>query len=514
MPGQHLACGPFQIDGATQVVRREGEVLPLGHRAVLLLEALFSRPGDVLTKTELMDAGWPNLAVEESNLSVQIAGLRKALGPAPGGSEWIVTVPRIGYRFIASSAPPAVPAEPDRPSIAVLPFENLSSDPEQAYLADGLAEDIILGLAKLSGMRVMARNASFAYRGPGTDVRKVSAGLEVGYVLAGAVRRSGDRLRLSVELAEGATGAQLWAERYDRQMVDVFALQDEITGRVVDALKIKLTPAEAARPTTGGTNDPEALDLFLLGRSMHRGTTQNAEVFHRVIDLLNRALQRDPNYADVYGVLALTYIHNHVNKWTADTDRALAMAREMAERRVSLDPDSAAAHETLSMVADFAQDTETFEREAEIAMSLDPNFHDAPLLRGKLAIRRGEPLSAVPHYEEGMRRNPSLPTTIFFLQMLGMAYLLGGRYETAAAMFRERIVLMPETDWSRAYLVSALGHLGKIEEARKIHAELMAINTGYRLDERLARSPVHLAEQRARVREGWQKAGLNPGGAS
>jgi TolB-like protein len=265
---------------------KNGEPLPVGHRGVALLATLFKRPGEVLTKTELMDAAWDDLAVEESNLSVQVAALRKALGPSPTGGDWIVTVPRVGYRFVSPSASSPVPRVPKQCSIAVLPFVNMSSDPEQAFFADGLAEEIIIALGKLPGLMVITRNSSFAYRGSEVDVRKVGSDLDVRYVLSGSVRRGGSRLRMSAQLAVAESGAQLWAETFDRELADVFAIQDEVTRQVVDALKLKLSPAEAAKATGSGTTDVEALDLMLRGRALLGGTTQNLDVFRLATDLL------------------------------------------------------------------------------------------------------------------------------------------------------------------------------------------------------------------------------------
>ena len=245
MAAPPLRLGPFEIDPRTRIVLKAGEPLPLGHRATLLLEALFQRAGEILTKSELMDAAWPDTAVEEGNLTVQIAALRKALGPSPNGGEWIATIPRVGYRLITAAAEPGAhikPARADRHSIAVLPFANLSNDPEQEFFADGLAEEIITTLSKLPGLRVIARNSSFVYKDSEVDVRQVAVELDVRYVLAGSVRRSGNRIRMMVQLAEAETGTHIWAERYDREMTDVFSIQDEVTLHIVDALRSHARP--------------------------------------------------------------------------------------------------------------------------------------------------------------------------------------------------------------------------------------------------------------------------------
>jgi TolB-like protein len=512
MPGRALNCGPFELDLATQMVRRGSETIALGSKGALLLEALFRRPGEVVTKSELMDAGWRSLAVEESNLTVQVALLRKSLGPAPGASEWIVTVPRVGYRFVTAPVP-APAAIPRKPSIAVLPLTNLSSDPEQMYFADGLAEEIITALSKLSGLTVMSRSSSFVYRAAAVDIRKVAEELDVGHVLEGSIRRSGDRIRLTAQLCEAPAGGHIWAERYDRELTDVFAIQDEVTRQIVDALKLKLTPAEAVRPVNG-TADLEALDLFLRGRALLNGTTQNAEVSRRTIGLLERAIARDPLYAEAYGALSLAYIFDYVNQWSGTADASRTKARQLADKALAVAPDDAGALHAVARAANFQGDTEGFIRAVEIALAKAPNHPSAHDARGHLCMTRNDPLAAIPHFEQAMRENPSLPVTLFGLQMLGMAYFHAGRYETAVALFRERILLVPETDWSRGFLIAALGQLGRRDEARAVWAELMRINPRYVLAERLARNPVHVLPQHAATIEGWRKAGLETGAAA
>jgi TolB-like protein len=506
MSEKHLACGPFQIDAETLVVRRAGEVLSLGNKAVLLLEALFSRPGDVLTKTELMDAAWHDLAVEESNLSVQIAALRKTLGPGPGGGQWIVTVPRVGYRFILPAAP-SLANDDKQPSIAVLPFVNLSSDPEQAFFADGLAEEIIIALGKLPGLLVIARNSSFAYRGSDVDVRKVGSDLDVHYVLSGSLRRGGSRLRMSAQLADAASGAHVWAETFDRDLADVFVIQDELTRRIVDALKLKLTPAQAAKATGGGTNDIEALDLLMRGRAFLFGPTQNLEVHERAIDLFRRAIEHHPSYVDALGALALAHNFDYINRWTDHPDRSLLESRRLGDRMIELAPDHAGGHFVSAIAAMLARDFDQFRREAAIVIALNPDAGIASRLQGHLCLANEVPLEAIPHFERGIRLDPSLATTLLHLQFLGRAYFYGGRYETAAALFRERILLMPHTDASRGYLAAALGHLGKFEEARQVWAELMAVNPKYVMAERLNRTAVQPRQMKLVV-DGARKAGL------
>ena len=286
MSNQRITCGPFAIDVVAKLATKDGEPLQVGHRGVALLATLFKRPGEVITKSELLDAAWGGAAVEESNLTVQVAALRKVLGTSSTGGDWIVTVPRVGYRF--ATAPPS--PENEQASIAVLPFVNLSGDPEQAFFADGLAEEIIVALGKLPGLVVIARNSSFAYRGSDVDVRKIGSDLSVRFVLSGSVRRGGNRLRMSAQLANAESGAHLWAETFDRELADVFAIQDEVTRWIVEALQLKFGPAEAARLSQGGTRTLEAQDLLQRGRSTMWGPTKNLAVFERASELLRRSI--------------------------------------------------------------------------------------------------------------------------------------------------------------------------------------------------------------------------------
>ena len=265
-----LTFGPYVLDPGAGTLCRQGVPVPLGYRGFLLLSAFLDHPGEVLTKSDLIDAAWQGAAVEETNLTVQIASLRKHIGTSPGGGDWIATIPRVGYRFVAAvgrqadrpNRPGSVSDadEPGgRPSIAVLPFLNLSDDREQEYFADGIAEDIITGLSRLRWLFVVARNSTYPYKGGAPDARAVARDLGVRYVLEGSVRRAGERLRVTSHLIDASTGATVWADRYDRPAADVFAVQDEITGNVVASLEPQLYAAENQRLQI---RPPESLDAW------------------------------------------------------------------------------------------------------------------------------------------------------------------------------------------------------------------------------------------------------------
>jgi putative tryptophan/tyrosine transport system substrate-binding protein len=286
--------GPFRLGAKNEILFLGSEPMPLGRRAVALLRVLVERSGEPISKEALIDAAWPGLAVEDSNLTVQIAALRRALGTQAGGEGWIETLPRRGYRFVgevreveeeqprarrAAASPsgaiatvvPRVEAERhhltvvscDLSSIAVLPFVNLSADPEQEYFADGISADIITGLSKLRWLFVIARNSSFSYKGKAVDVKRVSRELGVRYVLEGSVRKDGNRVRITAQLIDAATGNYIWADHYDGELSDVFSLQDEITRKAVAAIEPSLLKAESLRSQQRSAEDLDAWDMVM-----------------------------------------------------------------------------------------------------------------------------------------------------------------------------------------------------------------------------------------------------------
>jgi TolB-like protein len=257
-----ISFGPFVLDAAGGTLLRQGIPVPLGYRAFVLLRTLVDASGAIVSKAALLDAAWPGMAVEESNLSVQIGTLRKLLGEPPGGGDWIANVPRLGYRFAAAveTAQDAPAVTPELgPSIAVLPFVSLSDDPGQAYFADGLSEDLITRLARLHWLFVASRSSSFSYRGKSVEPGQVGRDLRVRYALEGSVRRSGNRLRISSQLSDAGTGRQVWAGNYDVELADFFALQDQISEAVIAAIEPRLYVAEHERFRSQA---PDSLDAW------------------------------------------------------------------------------------------------------------------------------------------------------------------------------------------------------------------------------------------------------------
>ncbi len=390
------------------------------------------------------------------------------------------------------------------PSIAVLPFENMSGEPGQEYFSDGMAEDIITDLSKIGGIIVIARNSSFAYKGRNVDLRLVGRELGVGTVLEGSIRRAGNRVRITAQLIDATNGAHLWAERYDRELTDIFEVQDDVTRRIVDALKISLTPGETARLNDTATTNVEAHDLFLRAREILNGAI-NREGFKKSRTLLERAIALDPAYGEAFAGLAFAHIFAHMNNWIFPAEEALRQAGDYAEQAAKLAPDDPTVLHSLVVVAMMHKDIEKCKVINDKVLALNPNHYDSLHVRGAIELSIGNPEAAIPDLERAMRIDPAMNHR--GLQFLGVAHLLLGNYETAAAIFRERINLVPDTDIGRAMLAATLGQLGEHEEAGRIWRELIEIRPDYSAVEHVGKLFLDPADGKP-VIEGFKKAGL------
>ena len=392
-------------------------------------------------------------------------------------------------------------------SIAVLPFTNMSGDPEQEYFSDGISEDIITDLSKIAGLTVIARNSSFTFKGRSVDIREVGKELGVRSVLEGSIRRASNRVRITAQLIDATNGAHLWADRYDRDLTDIFEVQDDVTRRIVDALKVTLSPAENTRLADSGTPNIEAYDCYLRGREVMAVNPKNRERFEQATKFYIRALELDPSYSQAYAGLSMAYGLDYQNRWSDDPDLSLGLAKHNAEQAIEKNPKDPFARLTASWTAILEKDLDRAKSEADIALSLNPNYSGAYLILGHIQTLSGRPLEAIPALERATRLDPAFRST--HLHFLGMAYLLAGKYETAAALLRERILLMPGTDFSRVLLASALGHLNEGDEARRIWKELKEINPKYSFSEHYARQPFQSQEDVQRIVDGLAKVGLS-----
>lgn len=417
--------------------------------------------------------------------------------------------PRIANNPSAVPRPQTAPGKADKPSIAVLPFTNMSGDQEQEYFSDGITEDIITDLSKVAGLLVIARNSSFAYKGKSTDVRTVGRDLGVRSVLEGSIRRVGNRVRITAQLVDTADGGHLWAERYDRDLTDIFAVQDEVTLQIVSALKVTLSPAEKARVSDAGTNDVAAHDAFLHGRELIMADKKDQISFRQSIEYFNKAITLDPNYGAPYAGLAMAHNIDYHGRFTDDANRGLDIAAGLADQAVTRSPNDPYVRFVAAIVAMFRGDFTRATDEADAALTLNPNYALAHAARGTIDVYLGKPLTAIPRIENALRLDPAFTANRSQqTHFLATAYLTACKYESAAALFRERIRLTPGTDLSRALLASALGHLGQMEEAQQVWRELKEINPKYSFEEHAGRLPFKNREDVDRIREGLIKARL------
>src|SRR5215510_6726146 len=419
--------GPFRLDAETDTLFRGGEPVSLGHRAVALLRVLVEQRGIPVSKDALMEAAWAGLTVEESNLAVQIAALRRVFGEEPGGEHWIETLPRRGYRFvgpasikqITDAAAPLVassPGAPDtaslplpvQPSIVVLPFQNMSGDPEQDYFADGMVEEIITTLSRFRSLFVIARNSSFTYKGRSVDVKQVGRKLGVRYALEGAVRKASGKVRITGQLVDAVTGAHIWADRFERDLTDVFALQDEVTAAVVSAIQPKLLQTEIAISTRRRPENLTAYDYYL--RAIQQNYVTTREGMAEAIRLAHRALELDPRFGLAASLAGAAHMGNVIWGFAVDPQFDRKEAIRLLRLALSVDdgdPDTLAWASLTSafMVGDSESEIEMADR----AVALNPNSFWAWHARGWAYKIAGLHEEAVRSFERAIRTSPIDP---------------------------------------------------------------------------------------------------------
>ena len=412
----------------------------------------------------------------------------------------------VAPRLPIPTARPAQTADTDKPSIVVLPFDNMSGDPEQEYFSDGITEDIITDLSKVSGLFVIARNSAFVYKDKTFNVPDACRELGVTFALEGSIRKAGNRVRITAQLIDGSSGGHLWAERYDRDLTDIFEVQDDVTQHIVGALKITLSDTDKTLMGDSGTKNVDAHDCFLRGRELIFGSKRDREIFEQSTAWFRRAIELDPDYAAPYAGLAMAHILDYQNRWSETPERSIHESQRFVDEAIARNDKEPFAHYVAATVAMFHKDYERWAHEADTALTLNPNYAPALNVRGTVHIYEGEPAQAIPYIERAMRLDPAFQQQ--YLHFLGTAYFVAGDYHTAEALFRDRISTSPTTDLSRAFLASVLGHLDKLDEAREVWRELMEINPGYSHAAHIGRLPFKNPADAEKFGEGLGKAGL------
>ena len=512
--GEEVAFGDFRLDLGRRALTRSGAPVPLKGRALDVLCVLAAARGETVSKDTLLTRVWPNVVVEENNLQVHISALRRLLDQGNPGQTLLVTVPGRGYRLIGMTAgrnrdePKPGPSVPDRPSIAVIPFTNISGDPEQEYFADGIVEDIITALSRVRWLFVIARNSSFVYKGRTVDIKQVGAELGVRYVLEGSVRKAANRIRITGQLIDASNGAHLWAERFDGALDDIFDLQDQVTSRVVGAIAPKLQQAEIERAKRKPTDSLDAYDHYLRGIAcMHR---MSQETTNEALAHYARAVELDHEFAAPYGAAALCYVLRKLNGWPLDradvteTERLATLAGEFGQE------DATALSFAGLAVGYVVGDSDRALRLIDRARDLNPNLATAWYASGTMrAFRGGEPDVAIDHLTRAMRLSPFDPFTFAMQGMMALAHICAGRYEEAADWAEKSCLERPNVAALLRGAAVANGLAGRQHEAERALARLLALDPGLRVSnvrERIGR--FGRPEDLARYEEGLRRAGL------
>ena len=393
---------------------------------------------------------------------------------------------------------------PDRPSIAVLPFANMSGDPEQEYFADGISEDIITGLSKLRWFFIIARNSSFAYKGKAVDVKRAARELGVRYVLEGSVRKGGNRVRITAQLIDAATGNHIWADRYDGELTDVFALQDEITRKVVAAIEPKLLEAEGIRSQNRSPEDLGAWDMVIQANSLFwRMTRAEGDA---AIATLRRAIERYPDYGPAHSMLAFMLLLSQLCGW--NKDRSLPnQAAALAKRAAELDDSDPWAHMALGYVAFSMRRTEEAVEEFRQALELNPNFAAAHGYLGFALAMDGRSDEAIPHVEQAIQMSPHDPQNAVFNTAIAVAHYLSGRYPEAVVFGRKALQQRTQFTSGHRIYVASLAQAGQIEEARESLLRLKEVFPEITIAW-IEQYVPYTARTMAKFLEGMRKAGL------
>ncbi len=513
----------YALDPGTRELKRGAELIALEPQVFDLLVFLIENRDRVVSKDDLIASVWSGRVVSDSTLDSRINAARKAFADSGKQQRLIRTIARKGFRFVgelrnetraAHSEPNVLPAQSidrplpliaDRPSIAVLPFINMSGDPEQDYFSDGISEDIITALSKLRWFLVIARNSSFIYKGKPAHMKEIGADLGVGYVVEGSVRKSGDRVRITAQLNDVATGSHVWAERYDRSLADVFAVQDEITEAIVAAIEPQLYAAENFRAQRKPPGSLDAWDLVMRALSHFWRVTRQDNVVAQA--LLEKAISIDPNYGQALGVLANSYMFSAHMGW-ADMIVAAPIAERAALAAVQADSEDPWAHLALGHVYMLARRFDDALAEYELALRLNPNFALAQAYYGLALAYNGRWQEADEAVRRAIRLSPRDPYTAVYYGIAAYTQFVGRNYQEAIKLAREALRQRNDFVGAHRVLTAAAGMAGQMELAKSALQELRRAQPNVSLAWIAANMPIRHEAEREHYLEGFRKAGL------
>jgi TolB-like protein len=524
--GIQYLFGDYALDLDRRELRRGSEAVPTGPQVFDVLVYLVQNRERVVSKDDLLEAVWNGRVVSESTLTSHINAARKAVGDSGEEQKLIRTVARKGFRFVGEvTEPPGAGGSkstarpeadgtrpmpgltlPDKPSIAVLPFQNLSGDPEQEYFADGVVEDIITALSRMRWLFVIARNSSFIYKGRAVDVKQAGRELGVRYIVEGGVRRAANRVRITAQLIDATTGASIWADRFDGGIEDIFELQDRMSESIVGAIAPTLEQAEIARAYRKPTESLDAYDFFL--RGMANFHQQTPDTIGEALALFRQAIGIDPNYAAAYALAAWCHVWAKVNAQMTDRAREVAEGGRLARRATELGRNDAVAlawggHALALLQGDFDNGIAFLDR----ARALNPNLAAAWSLSGFLRMFGGEDV-AIAHFAHAMRLSPFDPQIFRVHAGTAFVHLFAGRLEDASSWAEK--ALRDQPNFLAAVGISAASNAlaGRMNEAREAMQRFRRIAPTLRASDVGEWLPIRRPEDLARLSDGLRKAGL------
>jgi TolB-like protein len=487
-----ITFGDHALDVDRRELNRGGERIALAPQVFDLLVYLVRNREHVVTKDDLIEAVWDGRIVSASALTTRINAVRRVIGDSGAEQRLIRTVPRRGIRFIGEvreeAQPPGAthtesPAGteptsvvlPDKPSIAVLPFQNMSGDSEQDYFADGTVEEIITALSRIRWLSVIARNSSFTYKGQAVDVRQVGRELGVRYVLEGSVRKAGRQLRITAQLSEAWTGASLWADRFDRSLEDVLEFQDKVALSVAGAIEPRLEAAEIHRSVKRSTSNLTAYDLYL--RALPNALSFKKDAAIQAIDLLGRAIECDPRYGRALALAAWWRLQLGVNGWTDEQAVNRHKAIDLARQALQVGGDDPGVlADAAGVLEGFGEDIDFAVALIDRALVLNPSSAIAWHWSGWIRLSASQPDLAIEHFGTSLRLDPlALGLMPFHLTGVGIAHLFRRRFEEAASLLLASLQQLPSYVTTYRFLASCYVHMGRLNEARQIVKQLRAI---------------------------------------
>jgi TolB-like protein len=510
----------FVLDPERRELARGAETIVTGPQVFDVLLHLVQNREHVVTKDNLIEVVWGGRIVSESTLTSHINAVRKAIGDTGEQQRLVRTIARKGYRFVGdvresaasvrANAPKpdgAILPVPDRPSIAVLPFLNLSGEPDQDYFVDGVVDDIISALSRMRWLFVIARNSSFTYKGRAVDVKQVGRELGVRYILEGSLRKAANRVRITGQLVDATAGTSLWSERFESTLDDLFELQDQMTTSVVGAVAPHLERAEIERARHKPTESLDAHDYYLRGMWKFRQVSRSA--IDEALPLFYGAIQRDPGFASAYAMAAWCHSWRKLSRWVTDLEREVAEGTRLARRAVELGQDdavalAASAHALAHLVRDLDGSIALLDR----ALVLDPNLAAAWYLGGFMRIWRGEPDEAIEWIARGMRLSPLGPDMHRMEVGTAMAHLLAGRTEDALSWAEKASIHRSDHALPISIIAAIYARAGRGNEARLAVQQLRRLDPALRLSNLGAWLPFQRAQDLETFADALREAGL------